>query len=65
MIMFTIDCNYYTKTFSALYELLNDIINSGQDPNYQIIYNGEKTGVTAWELIQPQAWLKLFTSRKI
>lgn len=51
--MFTLDCSYYTKTFATLSEFINDIIRSGQDPNYQIIYQGEKTGVTAWELIQP------------
>ena len=48
---YTIDCNYYTKTFNTIDELINDITISGQDPNYQILLNGKKTGEEIIDLI--------------
>ena len=55
--MYTLDCSYYTKSFSSLNELLDDILNSGMDPNYTILKNNIPTGETAWDLIGPEAWL--------
>ncbi len=49
--MWTLDCSYYNKKFSSLQELLNDIMSSGQDPNYEILRAGEPTGETAWDHI--------------
>ena len=34
--MYSLDCNYYTKTFKTLDELITDIMMSGMDPNYEI-----------------------------
>jgi hypothetical protein len=53
--MYTLDCDYYTKSFSTLDELLDDILNSGMDPNYTILKNNIPTGETAWDLIGPEA----------
>ena len=53
--MYTLDCSYYTKSFSTLNELLDDILNSGMDPNYDILFNNKSTGETAWDLIGPEA----------
>ena len=34
---YSLDCKYYTRQFPTLDELLNDILASGQDPNYGIL----------------------------
>jgi hypothetical protein len=50
--MYGLNCSYYTKTFPTIDELVDDIIQSGMDPNYQITFNGESTGDMAIDLIQ-------------
>jgi len=50
--MFSLNCSYYTKKFSSLDEMLNEIMISGMDPNYEILHNGRKTGETAWDHIK-------------
>jgi hypothetical protein len=50
--MYSLDCVYYTKTFSTLDQLIEDVINSGMDPNYEITKDGKGTGEQAIELIQ-------------
>ena len=50
--MYSLDCDYYTKQFSSIDELLADIVLSGMDPNYVITYNGVTIGYQAIELIQ-------------
>ena len=42
--MYSLKCSYYTKQFNTIDELVNDVINSGMDPNYEVTYNGEGTG---------------------
>jgi hypothetical protein len=50
--MWSLKCNYYTKQFSTLDELLSDIVLSGMDPNYEITKNGKPTGELAIDLLQ-------------
>ena len=50
--MYSLDCSYYTKEFNTISELLEDIIQSGMDPNYEITRNGKGTGENAIEIIQ-------------
>ena len=50
--MYSLDCNYYTKQFSSIDELLMDIAISGMDPNYEITFNGNPTGELAIDLLQ-------------
>lgn len=50
--MYGLDCNYYTRTFSTIDQLLEDILKSGMDPNYEITKDGRPTGEIAWDLIQ-------------
>jgi hypothetical protein len=50
--MYSLDCDYYTKQFSSIDELLSDIVLSGMDPNYVITYNGVTIAYKAIELIQ-------------
>ena len=46
-------CNYYKDTFDSRQELLQEIIVSGMDPNYNITKDGIDTGECAWDLIEP------------
>jgi len=50
--MYSLDCSYYTKEFNSIDELLDDVMMSGMDPNYEITRNGESTGEMAIEIIQ-------------
>jgi hypothetical protein len=51
-IMYSLDCNYYEKQFSSIDQLIDDVIQSGMDPNYEITYNGKGIGDRAIDLIQ-------------
>ena len=42
--MYSLDCVYYEKKFSTLNELIDDVMASGMDPNYEITRNGQCTG---------------------
>jgi len=50
--MYGLDCNYYEKLFSTIDELIADVIQSGMDPNYEILRNGKPTGEMVIDLIQ-------------
>lgn len=50
--MYSLNCDYYTKSFPTVEDLLEDIIISGMDPNYEITRNGQSTGEIAADLIQ-------------
>jgi hypothetical protein len=50
--MYSLKCNYYTKQFTTIDELIDDIMISGMDPNYEITRNGKGTGEQASNLIQ-------------
>jgi hypothetical protein len=49
--MYSLDCSYYSKTFDSVDDLVNDVIQSGMDPNYEITHNGKPTGEEVIELI--------------
>ncbi len=49
--MYSLDCSYYSKTFDSVDDLVNDVIQSGMDPNYEITRNGIPTGEEVIELI--------------
>ena len=48
---YSLDCSYYNKSFSNVNDLINDIISSGQDPNYEITWNGIPTTEMASDFI--------------
>jgi len=50
--MYSLDCQYYTKKFNTIAELLDDVMLSGMDPNYEITRNGKCTGEMIIDLIQ-------------
>jgi len=50
--MYSLDCVYYTKTFSTLDQLIDDVVTSGMDPNYEITKDGKGIGEQVIDLIQ-------------
>lgn len=50
--MYSLDCEYYQKQFNTIDELINEVIMSGMDPNYEITRNGKPTGEYVIDLIQ-------------
>ena len=50
--MYSLDCSYFDREFRTISELIDHVINFGCDPNYEITYNGEGIGETAWDNIQ-------------
>jgi hypothetical protein len=42
--MYSLDCTYYTKQFASIDELVQDVMTSGMDPNYEITRNGQGIG---------------------
>ena len=42
--MYSLKCSYYKKEFNTIDELINDVISSGMDPNYEITEDGEGIG---------------------
>lgn len=49
--MYSLKCKYYDKSFDTLEELLNNIIESGMDPSYEVTLDGKGIGEMAQELI--------------
>lgn len=52
--MYTLLCSYYQKEFSTIDQLIDDILATGMDPNYEIIKDGIPQGETAWDYMEPQ-----------
>ncbi len=50
--MYSLDCPYYEREFKTIDELIEDVIKSGMDPNYEITKNGVGIGEDAIDLIQ-------------
>lgn len=49
---YSLACNYYDKEHDSLDTLMEDIVTSGMDPNYEITCGGKRTGEMAANLIQ-------------
>lgn len=49
--MYSLKCNYFDKEFDTLDELINNILESGMDPNYEVTRDGKGIGETAWDFI--------------
>jgi hypothetical protein len=50
--MYSLKCDYYTKEFPTLEELIDDVMNSGMDPNHEVTRDGQGTGEEAIDFIQ-------------
>ena len=49
--MYSLDCDYFVQTFNDLNDLIDYVVSSGMDPNYEITRNGKPTGELAIDLI--------------
>jgi len=49
--MYSLKCKYYKKEFDSIDDLIDDVMYSGMDPNYEITFNGKGTGEQAVELL--------------
>jgi hypothetical protein len=49
--MYSLKCSYYQKEFITIDELIDDVMLSGMDPNYEITFNGQATGEQVSELL--------------
>ena len=49
--MYSLNCSYYTESFDTIDQLIDDVVSSGMDPNYEITRNGVKTGEEIIDLI--------------
>ena len=49
--MYSLDCSYYKREFNNVNDLINDVIVSGMDPNYEITFNGISTSEMAIDYI--------------
>ena len=45
--MYSLDCPYFKKYFKTVNELINYIIESGMDPDYEITFNDDGIGELA------------------
>ena len=50
--MYSLRCKYFDKQFKTIDELIDYVIQSGQDPNYEITRDGKGIGERAIDLIQ-------------
>ncbi len=50
--MYSLNCDYYDREFETIDELVDDVISSGMDPNYEITRNGVTTGECLIDLMQ-------------
>lgn len=51
--MYSLDCDYYDKEFSTIDLLLEDILSSGMDPNYEVTKDGKGIGEIAFDFMVP------------
>ena len=50
--MYSLNCDYYTREFNSISELIQDVMVSGMDPNYEITRDGVGIGESAWDLME-------------
>ena len=50
--MYSLDCSYYKKEFGSIMDLINDVIISGMDPNYEITLDDVGIGEEAIDYIE-------------
>jgi hypothetical protein len=42
--MYSLKCSYFEKEFNTIDELVDNVMMSGMDPNYEITKDGKGTG---------------------
>lgn len=51
--MYRLECPFYKKEFRSLDDLLQDVLESGMDPNYEIYKDDQPTGQMVTDFINP------------
>lgn len=51
--MYSLKCSYYDKSFKSIDELIDDVLSSGMDPNYEITRDGKGVGEMLIDWIVP------------
>ena len=59
--MYSLKCDYYKKEFNYLHELVDDVLMSGMDPDYEITKNGVGMNEKVIDLIKFQVMMFLIT----
>ena len=49
--MYSLKCDYFTQEFETLDELIDHVMSSGMDPNYEVTKNGRGIGEDASDFI--------------
>tara|TARA_R110001592_G_scaffold320024_1_gene597927 strand:+ start:422 stop:577 length:156 start_codon:yes stop_codon:yes gene_type:complete len=49
--MYSLKCNYYSRKFNSITELVDDVIQTGMDPNYSITKDDKDIGEQAIDFI--------------
>ena len=49
--MWSLKCDYFTKEFETLNELIDYVMSSGMDPSYEVTKNGRGLGEEASDFI--------------
>jgi hypothetical protein len=49
--MYSLKCDYFTQEFETLDELIDHVVSSGMDPNYEVTKNGRGIGEDASDFI--------------
>ena len=59
--MYSLKCDYYQKEFNYLHELVDDVLMSGMDPDYEITKNGVGMNEKVIDLIKFQVMMFIVT----
>ena len=49
--MYSLNCDYFTQEFETLNDLIDYVMSSGMDPNYEVTKNGRGLGEEASDFI--------------
>ena len=49
--MYSLDCAGFNEMFTTIDKLIDHVVSSGMDPNYEITKNGRPTGECVIDLI--------------
>ena len=50
--MYSLNCDYYKREFDTMDQLIDDVVSSGMDPNYEIMKDGKGIGEQAIDHIE-------------
>ena len=42
--MWSLDCDYYDKSFETINQLIDDVLMNGVDPHHEVLHDGKSIG---------------------